>query len=110
MVGWYQAASPWAECRVNGTHFCLRPQLLSDEESSGAAAPYRGGVWWVVFVRSVVAVHLLTADLPLHLPAGEEAAFQMHLGAYGQAYFAAETMEVVSGEQEAFLIFFPTSC
>jgi hypothetical protein len=22
----------------------------------------------------------------------------MHLGAYGQAYFAAETMEIVSGE------------
>jgi hypothetical protein len=23
----------------------------------------------------------------------------MHLGAYGQAYFAAETMEIVSGER-----------
>jgi hypothetical protein len=30
--------------------------------------------------------------------AGEEACFSMHLGAYGQAYFAAETMEIVSGE------------
>lgn len=29
---------------------------------------------------------------------GEEACFNMHLGAYGQAYFAAETMEIVSGE------------
>ena len=29
--------------------------------------------------------------------AGEEACFNMHLGAYGQAYFAAETMEIVSG-------------
>lgn len=28
---------------------------------------------------------------------GEEACFSMHLGAYGQAYFAAETMEIVSG-------------
>lgn len=25
----------------------------------------------------------------------------MHLGAYGQAYFAAETMEIVSGENTA---------
>jgi hypothetical protein len=24
----------------------------------------------------------------------------MHLGAYGQAYFAAETMEIVSGAQQ----------
>jgi hypothetical protein len=29
---------------------------------------------------------------------GEEACFNMHLGAYGQAYFAAETMEIVSGK------------
>jgi hypothetical protein len=29
--------------------------------------------------------------------ADEEAPFSMHLGAYGQAYFAAETMEIVSG-------------
>lgn len=28
---------------------------------------------------------------------GEEASFSMHLGAYGQAYFAAETTEIVSG-------------
>eukprot|EP00775_Hariotina_reticulata_P010409 gene10409-10567_t len=32
---------------------------------------------------------------------GEEAPFSMHLGAYGQAYFAAETMEIVSGEMAA---------
>lgn len=42
--------------------------------------------------------HLSTAHLPWTCLAGEEAVFHMHLGAYGQAYFAAETMEIVSGE------------
>jgi hypothetical protein len=36
---------------------------------------------------------------PLDLRAGEEADFNMHLGTYGQAYFAAESSEVVDGEQ-----------
>lgn len=50
----------------------------------------------------------LTAPLCMILPClpacvigcvvGEEACFSMHLGAYGQAYFAAETMEIVSGK------------
>jgi len=40
---------------------------------------------------------LLCVAVLLLLP-GEEACFNMHLGAYGQAYFAAETMEIVSGE------------
>lgn len=35
---------------------------------------------------------------------GEEAPFSMHLGAYGQAYFAAETTEIVSGARRARLL------
>jgi hypothetical protein len=43
--------------------------------------------------------HVPPTLAPLARPsAGEDAAFSMHLGAYGQAYFAAETTEVVSGE------------
>jgi hypothetical protein len=43
-------------------------------------------------------VSTVSAAVPA-VRAGEDASCQMHLGAYGQAYFAAETMEIVSGEQ-----------
>lgn len=46
----------------------------------------------VAVCGTIVRQHMCVA-----VCAGEEACFSMHLGAYGQAYFAAETMEIVSG-------------
>jgi hypothetical protein len=64
-----------------------------------------------VAANKALALRSLVCILQLHLHAaptlllavltGEDASCQMHLGAYGQAYFAAETMEIVSGEHTA---------
>lgn len=50
--------------------------------------------WWnEIYCCFVPVCHV-------YMCAGEEACFNMHLGAYGQAYFAAETMEIVSGKEQ----------